>query len=93
MDNIKQIQHSLLVTNNEFFSDYVSHYMKGLLKQSNMISLYGAKDRNRFFNTLYQSIAQLKEKLGNLYLLNYCKKINSWPAKRAMICKKSKPGC
>ena len=54
---------SLLVTSNEFFSAYVSNYMRGLLKSSNLISLYGAKDRNRFFNTLFQSIEILKSKV------------------------------
>ncbi|MFC2081058.1 helix-turn-helix domain-containing protein [Bacteroidota bacterium] len=54
---------SLLVTKDEFFSGYVSNYMRGLLKTSNMISLYGAKDRNRFFNTLFQSIDKLKSKV------------------------------
>jgi hypothetical protein len=54
---------SLLVTQNENFSYYVSNYMQGLLKTSNLISLYGAKDRNRFFNTLFQSIDKLKSKV------------------------------
>jgi hypothetical protein len=54
---------SLLITTNEFFSNYISNYLKGLLKKSNMISLYGAKERNRFFNTLFQSIEKLKNRL------------------------------
>jgi len=56
---------SLLVTSNEFFSAYVNNYIRGLLKSSNLISLYGAKDRNRFFNTLFQSIETLKSKVIN----------------------------
>lgn len=54
----------LLVTNNSFFADHISKYLKGLMKKSNLISMYGAKDRNRFFNTLYISIEKLKNKIN-----------------------------
>jgi len=54
---------SLLVTTNEFFSGHVSRYLKGLLKKSNLISIYGAKERNRFFNTLNVSIDKLKSRI------------------------------
>jgi hypothetical protein len=54
---------SLLVTHNSFFAEHVSRYLNGLLKKSNLISLYGARDRNRFFNTLYHSIEALKSRI------------------------------
>jgi len=56
---------SLLVTNNNFFAGHISRYLNGLLKKSNLISLYGAKDRNRFFNTLYHSIEALKSRINH----------------------------
>lgn len=55
---------SLLITRDPVFSGYIHNYMKGLLKKSNRISLYGAKDRNRFFNTLFQSIDELRTRVG-----------------------------
>lgn len=54
----------LLVTNNSFFTDHISKYLEGLLKKSNLISMYGAKERNRFFNTLYISIKKLKHRIN-----------------------------
>jgi hypothetical protein len=54
---------SLLVTHNSSFAGHISRYLNGLLKKSNLISLYGARDRNRFFNTLYQSIEALKSRI------------------------------
>ena len=56
---------SLLVTNNSYFSGHISRYLSGLLKKSNLISLYGAKERNRFFNTLSVSIDKLKERINH----------------------------
>lgn len=56
---------SLLVTHNSYFAGHISRYLNGLLKKSNLISLYGAKDRNRFFNNLYQSIETLKSRINH----------------------------
>lgn len=56
---------SLLITRDQTFSGYVCNYMNGLLKKSNLISLYGAKERNRFFNILFQSIESLKKRVSS----------------------------
>jgi len=54
---------SLLVTHNRFFAEHISKFLNGLLKKSNLISLYGARERNRFFNTLYHSIEELRSRI------------------------------
>ncbi|MGW8316412.1 MAG: helix-turn-helix domain-containing protein [Bacteroidales bacterium] len=56
---------SLLVTHNSSFAGHISKFLNGLLKKSNLISLYGARDRNRFFNTLSHSIETLKNRISH----------------------------
>lgn len=55
----------LLITHNPDFCSYIENHFKGLLKQSNLISLSGTKERNRFFNHM------------NLLISEFCKKINN----------------
>ncbi len=43
---------SLMITRNPLFCDYVENYMNSLIKKSNLISVSGDKERNRFFNKL-----------------------------------------
>ncbi len=54
---------SLLVTTNPFFCNYVKKYMKGLIMKSNMLSRIGEKDRNRFFNLLFNLIEKFKSRI------------------------------
>ena len=54
---------SLLTTTNTVFANYLDNYFKGLIKQSNLISVSGTKERIRFFNKLLQSIEQFKNSI------------------------------
>lgn len=56
---------SLLVTHDSVFAQHISKYLNGLLRKSNLISLYGARDRNRFFHNLYLSIEALKSRINH----------------------------
>ncbi len=51
---------SLLITTNQRFCTYVEEYMRGLLKESILISVTGTKERNRFFNKLLTLVQQFK---------------------------------
>jgi len=55
---------SLLITQEPAFCRNVELYMRGLMKQSNLISLSGSKARNRFFNKLLYTIEQSKSGLN-----------------------------
>jgi len=52
---------SLLVTTDKSFCQGVEDYLKGILKESILISSVNAKERNRFFNKLLKKIEQFKE--------------------------------
>jgi len=51
---------SLLQTNNQVFCGELDKYFRGIIKKSNLISLSGAKERNRFFNEQFRAIQSLK---------------------------------
>lgn len=55
---------SLLITHEPGLCRNVEHYMHGLIKKSNLISLSGSKARNRFFNKMLLTIEQSKIRLG-----------------------------
>ncbi|HSG67304.1 MAG TPA: helix-turn-helix domain-containing protein, partial [Bacteroidales bacterium] len=52
---------SLLVTSNPVFTGHLEQYFRGLIKQSNLISSTGAKERNRFFNKLNDTVEKFRE--------------------------------
>ena len=52
---------SLLITSDPVFCSEVESYLKGLLKESILISSVNAKERNRFFNKLLEKIEQFRE--------------------------------
>ena len=54
---------NVLKTRDPAFCKNIETYLKGLLTESNLISLTGSKERNRFFNRLLQNIEQFKSKL------------------------------
>jgi hypothetical protein len=54
---------SLLVTRDPEFCSSVEGYMKGLMKKSNLISVSGEKERNRFFNKLLGLIEKTRHEL------------------------------
>ena len=54
---------SLLETTNQDFCRELDKYYRGILRKSNMISLSGAKERNRFFNEQLHAIQKLKRQV------------------------------
>jgi hypothetical protein len=54
---------SLMISREPVFCQDVEHYMRGLLKRSNLISLTGSKARNRFFNKLFATVEASKKRL------------------------------
>ena len=54
---------SLLTTTNAVFANYIEKFLTGLIKQSNLISVSGAKERNRFFNKLLQTVEYFKNSI------------------------------
>ena len=54
---------SLLETTNQDFCKELDKYYRGILRKSNMISLSGAKERNRFFNEQLHAIQKLKSQV------------------------------
>lgn len=54
---------SLLLTRDTAFCDNVEQHMRQLIKRSNLISISGEKDRNRFFNKLLNTIAKTRSEL------------------------------
>jgi hypothetical protein len=54
---------SLLITQNPALCANVEDYLHKLIRKSNMISISGAKERNRFFNKLQQNISEFKKRL------------------------------
>lgn len=55
---------SLLVTSNPLFTGHLENYFRGLIKQSNLISSTGAKERNRFFNKLQDTVEKFRDTIG-----------------------------
>jgi plasmid maintenance system antidote protein VapI len=54
---------SLLVTQDEEFCLNVERHMRQLMKKSNLISVSGEKERNRFFNKLLHTIEKTRAEL------------------------------
>ncbi len=54
---------SLLVTTDKSFCNGVESYLKGILKESILISSVNAKERNRFFNKLLERIENFRSTL------------------------------
>jgi hypothetical protein len=54
---------SLLMTSNPEFCDGVDNYLKGILKESILISSINAKERNRFFNRMINKIDHFQESI------------------------------
>ncbi|HNQ83813.1 MAG TPA: hypothetical protein PKM34_09235, partial [Bacteroidales bacterium] len=55
---------SLLVTQDTAFCTNVEQHMRQLMKKSNLISVSGEKERNRFFNKLLHTIDKARTDLG-----------------------------
>lgn len=55
---------SLLVTQDPAFCLDVEQYMRRLMKKSNMISVSGERERNRFFNKLLDTIEKTRRELS-----------------------------
>lgn len=55
---------SLLLTRDPVFCNNVEHHMSQLMKRSNLISVSGEKERNRFFNKLLNTIEKTKNELN-----------------------------
>ncbi len=54
---------SILLTSDPRFCAGVENYLKGILKESILISSVNAKERNRFFNRLLNKIEQFQESI------------------------------
>lgn len=54
---------SLLKTSNQKFCTELNKYFHGLMKKSNLISLSGAKERNRFFNEQLNEINLFRKRV------------------------------
>jgi hypothetical protein len=55
---------SLLFTRDTAFCSNVEQHMRQLMKKSNLISVSGEKERNRFFNKLLATIEKTRNDLG-----------------------------
>lgn len=55
---------SLLLTSNPVFTSHLENYFRRLIRQSNLISSTGAKERSRFFNKLQHTVEKFKESIG-----------------------------
>lgn len=55
---------SLLVTQDQEFCNSLEHYMRSLIRKSNLISQSGEKQRNRFFNKMLDTIEKTRRDLG-----------------------------
>jgi hypothetical protein len=53
---------SLLISDDPSICNNVENYMHMLLRKSNLISLTGSKERNRFFNKMFATIALTKSR-------------------------------
>ncbi|MCK4699136.1 MAG: hypothetical protein KAT38_02330 [Bacteroidales bacterium] len=51
---------NLLITTDDAFCQGVKSYVKGIMKESILISSVNAKERNRFFNKILHSIDEFK---------------------------------
>ena len=54
---------SLLVTQSPYFCAKIDNYFTKLIRKSNLISVSGAKERNRFFNKLQTIILDFKKRI------------------------------
>lgn len=54
---------SLLNTTNQNFCIELDKYFRGIMRKSNLISVSGAKERNRFFSEQIQAIQRLRAKV------------------------------
>ena len=55
---------SLLVSQSPVFCDNVDSYFNKLIRKSNLMSVSGAKARNRFFNKLLKTISDFRTKIS-----------------------------
>jgi transcriptional regulator with XRE-family HTH domain len=55
---------SLLITQSPVFCENVETYFRRLLRKSNLISVSGSKERNRFFNKLTETIHNFRSKIA-----------------------------
>jgi len=56
---------SLLITQNASICANIEDYLNKLIRKSNLISISGSKERNRFFNKLQQNISEFKKRLDS----------------------------
>ena len=54
---------SLLISQSPFFCSNVENYFNKLIRKSTLVSVSGAKDRNRFFNKLLLTIDTFRKKI------------------------------
>jgi hypothetical protein len=54
----------LLINRDPAFCKYIETYLRGLLRKSDLISVSGTKERNRFFNRLRQTIGEFRERIA-----------------------------
>jgi transcriptional regulator with XRE-family HTH domain len=54
---------NLLITQNPTLCANIEDYLFKLIRKSNLISVSGSKERNRFFNKLQQNISEFKKRL------------------------------
>jgi len=54
---------SLLITQSAAFCENVDNYFNKLITKSNLISVSGAKERNRFFNKLLHTIEEFRKRM------------------------------
>ncbi|MEN8225788.1 MAG: helix-turn-helix domain-containing protein [Bacteroidota bacterium] len=54
---------SLLITQSPLFCENINNYFNKLIFKSNLISISGAKERNRFFNKLLMTIHDFKKRI------------------------------
>jgi hypothetical protein len=54
---------SLLITQSPFFCANIDNYFSKLIRKSNLISISGAKERNRFFNRLLSVVNDFRKRI------------------------------
>jgi hypothetical protein len=54
---------NLLTTTNPVLCSKVENHIRGLLKDSVLISVSGTKERNRFFNKLHQIVDEFRDRI------------------------------
>ena len=54
---------NLLITQNPAICANIEDYLNKLIRKSNLISVSGSKERNRFFNKLQQTVSAFKKRI------------------------------